>query len=122
MSESSFGQKIISAVGVLGAFLVVGLLLVVMKNSVPAPALNQARAQERKTALAELRDANTKALNNYEVLDPGKKTVRLAIDRAMQLTVEAYKNPSAARADLVARAVKASEPPPKAPEKPSQYE
>ena len=33
MSETSVGQKILSLVGVLGAFLVVGLLLVVMKNS-----------------------------------------------------------------------------------------
>ena len=120
MSESSFGQKILSLVGVLGAFLVVLLLLVVMKNSAPAPALNEARAKERKAALAEIREANTKALNNYEVIDPSKKTVRLTVERAMELTIEEYRNPVAARTDLMARAAKANEPPPKAPEQPGK--
>lgn len=122
MNDCNCGQKIASVLGVLGAFLVVGLLLGVMKSSTPAPALNEARIKERKAALAEIRDAGDKALNTYEVLDPTKKTVRLAVDRAMELTIQEYRNPSAARADLVARAAKANEAPPKAPEKPNQYE
>ncbi len=122
MSESSFGQKILSAVGVIGAFLVVGLLLVVMKNAVPAPVLNEARIKERKAALAENRDASSKALNNYEVVDASKKTVRLTVARAMELTIEEYRNPAAARADLIARAAKANEAPPKAPEQPNKFE
>jgi len=122
MSESSFGQKIISSVAVLGAFLVVGVLVLVMKNSTPAPALNAARVQERKAALAELRDANAKALGSYEAVDASKQTVRLAVERAMELTIEEYKNPAAARTSLIARAEKANEPPPKPPEQPSKYE
>ncbi len=122
MSESSVGQKFLSLVGVVGAFLVVAVLVVVMKNAVPAPALNEARIKERKAALAEIRDTSTKALGNYEVLDASKKTVRLTVDRAMELTIEEYRNPSAARADLIARAAKANEPPPKAPEQPNKFE
>lgn len=122
MSESNLGQKILTAAAVLGAFLVVGVLLAVIKSSVPAPALNQARVLERKTALAELRDTSTKALGTYEIVDPAKQSVRLTVERAMELTIEEYKNPAAARASLTARADKAAAPPPKAPEQPSQYE
>jgi hypothetical protein len=121
MSES-FGQKIASALGILGAFLVVGMLLMVMKGSTPVPALNEARVNERKAALAEIRDTTAKSLQSYEMVDPSKKTMRLSVERAMELTIEEYKNPGAARSNLVARAEKANEPPPKPPEKPSQYE
>ena len=122
MSESTSGQKVASLFGILGAFLVVGLLVMVMMTLIPAPVLNKDRALERKTALAEMRDADAKALKNYEVIDPAKRTARLAIERAMELTIEEYKNPEAARTNLIARAEKANEPPPKAPEQPSKYE
>src|SRR5689334_5141930 len=101
MSESPFGQKIISSVAIVGAFLVVGVLVLVMRNSTPAPALNAARVQERKTALAEVRETGAKALSTYEVIDSAKKTYRLAVDRAMELTIEEYKNPAAARSSLI---------------------
>ncbi len=114
--------KTASFVGVLGAFLVVAVLVYAMKQyTKPAP-LNQARIEERKKALAEIRAENEKGLSTYEVTDAGKGIVRLRIDRAMELTVDAYKNPAGARADLTARADKASAPAPKAPEKPSQFE
>jgi len=115
-------QKTISFLAILGAFLVVIVLVAAMKHyTKPAP-LNAARIEERKKALAEIRAEDTKGLNNYEVIDAGKGIVRLKIDRAVELTLEAYKNPAAARADLIARAEKASAPAPKAPEKPNQFE
>jgi hypothetical protein len=61
-------------------------------------------------------------LGTYEVLDKTKGFVRLPIDRAMELTVEEYKNPAAARTNLVARADKAGAPAPKPPEAPSKFE
>ncbi len=115
-------NKTVSLIGILGAFLIVVVLVSAMKHYTrPAP-LNQARADERKKALTELRAESAKGLNTYEVTDAGKKIVRLKIDRAMELTQEAYKNPATARADLIARAEKASAPAPKAPEKPSVFE
>ena len=78
--------------------------------------------QGRKKALAEIRAENERGLNTYEVTDAGKGIVRLKIDRAMELTIEAYKNPGAAQKELAARADKASAPAPKAPEAPSQFE
>ncbi len=120
MNDTSSGQKAASAVGILGAFLVVGALIFVMKQSVSSPALNQARVQERKTALAEIRETSTKAINNYEAVN--SNTVHLTVERAMELTIEEYKNPTAARTSLVARAEQANVPPPKPPETPSKYE
>jgi hypothetical protein len=78
---------------------------------------------QRKAALAEIRDANAKGLNNYDWQDQGKGIVRLKIDRAMELALEEYKNPAAARSNLIARAEKAfAPPPPPPPPPPSKYE
>ncbi len=115
-------QRTASFAGILGAFLVVAGLVYAMKYyTQPAP-LNQARIEERKKALAEIRAESARALNNYEVLDPGKGLVRLKIERAMELIIDEYKNPVAARTNLIARAQWASAPPPKAPEAPSKFE
>jgi len=114
--------KAASWVGVLGAFLIVGFLVFVMQQYLPEAPVNKARIEERKKALAELRADNERALNNEEILDKGKGLIRLRMDRAMELTVEEYKNPAAARSSLIARAEKASAPPPKPPEVPSKFE
>src|SRR4030095_16144596 len=120
MNDTS--QKMASLVGILGAFLVVGILVFAMTRYLQPPPLNTARIAERKKALAEIRAENEKAIHSYELLDPGKGFVRLRVDRAMELTVEDYKNPAAARATMTARANKAAEPPPKPPEVPSKFE
>lgn len=122
MSSTPCCQKSASFLGVLGAFLVVGLLIYVMKQYTAAPPLDTARIAERKAALAELRDTSSKALNTYDWQDQGKGIVRLTAERAMELTIQEYKNPAAARSNLIARAAKANEAPPKPPEQPSQYE
>jgi hypothetical protein len=87
----------------------------------PAP-ITQNRIAERKKALAEIRSAEAESLNHYGWVDQAKGIVRLPIDRAMELMLQEYQNPAAARSNLVARADKASAPPPKAPEQPSKYE
>jgi hypothetical protein len=85
----------------------------------PAP-LNTARIEERKKALAELRAANAEALGHNGWVDQTKGLVRLNVERAMDLTVQEYKNPAAARSNLIARASAAYPPPP--PPAPNQYE
>jgi len=115
-------NKTVTFLGILGAFLVVAVLIGAMKYyTQPAP-LNQARIEERKKALAEIRAEDVRGLSTYEVTDAGKGIVRLKIDRAMELTLEEYKNPAAARTNLIARAEKAAAVPPKAPEAPSKFE
>ena len=120
--DTCCSQKTISFLGILGAFLIVAVLVGAMKYYTrPAP-LNQARVEERKKALAEVRAEDARALNSYEVIDAGKGFVRLKIDRAVELTIEEYKNPAAARTNLIARADKAGAPAPKAPEAPNKFE
>ena len=115
-------HKTVTFLGILGAFLVVAVLVGVMKYyTLPAP-LNQARIEERKKALAEIRAEDARGLSTYEVTDAGKGIVRLQIDRAMELTIEEYKNPAAARTNLIARAEKAAAVPPKPPEAPGKFE
>ena len=122
MNGSPCCQKTASFIGILGAFLVVGVLVYAMKQYTrPAP-LNQARITERKQALSEIRADAAKGLSTYEVTDAGKGIVRLKIERAMELTIDEYKNPAAARAGLAGRAEKAAAVPPKAPEAPSKFE
>jgi hypothetical protein len=115
-------QRATTLVGILGAFLIVGGLVYAMKRYIPPAPINQARIDERKKALADIQAEAEKGLNNYEVLDAGKGLVRLRVDRAMELTLEDYKNPAAARSNLIARAEKAAAAPPKAPETPGKFE
>lgn len=119
---NGLSQKFASLVGVVGAFLIVGLLVLAMTRYLQPAPLNTARITERKKALADIRAENEKALHSYEVLDAGKGLVRLRVDRAMELTIQEYQNPAAARAAMIARANKAAEPPPKPPEAPNKYE
>jgi hypothetical protein len=67
----------------------------------PAPrgdTYEQQRAQNREKKLNELRDEDTKALTAYAWIDKNKGSVRIPIERAMQLTVAelANKKPTAA--------------------------
>ena len=72
--------------------------------------VNSARAAERIKARNDLREKTSSALLQGGMVDTNKGIVRLPIARAMQLTVEAYQDPEAARSNLVARAQKAAEP------------
>lgn len=72
--------------------------------------VNSGRAAERIKARDELRASTTRALAQGGMVDTNKGIVRLPIARAMELTVQGYKNPESARSNLVARSKKAAEP------------
>src|SRR4051812_8071926 len=112
-------------VAIAGTFLIVaGLVYFMRRYTQPAP-LGQTRILERKKFLADIQAANADALNNYAWQDQPKGLVRLKISHAMNLTVQEYQNPQAARSNLTARADKAFAPPPpapKVPEKPNPFE
>jgi hypothetical protein len=109
-------------VGVVGSLLIVALLVYAMQSyNRPAP-VNQARVDERTKALTEIHQAEMKGLNEYGWVDQGKGIVSLPIARAKELVLQDYKNPADARKEMIGRADKANAVPPKAPEKPSQYE
>jgi len=110
-------------VAVLGAFLIVAALVRAMIHFTQPPALNEERAAFRAKNLVELRALEAEALQHPAWVDQAKGFVRLPIEDAMKLVEREWgQDPAAARSNLISRVEKATEPPPKAPEKPSQFE
>jgi hypothetical protein len=110
-------------IAVLGAFLIgAGLVWAMRHYTQPAP-LGEDRAAVRAKALAELRAAETDALNTTGWVDASKGLVRLRIEDAMGWVEQNWtRDPVAARSELSNRVDKATAPPPRQPEKPSQFE
>jgi hypothetical protein len=117
-------ERTVWPVGV--AFLIACLLFAVIvaavKYSTLVPAIDADRAAVRARALAEIRAAETQALNHPGWIDENRGLVRLPIDVAMQITEREWQNPAAARSNLMARAEKATAPAPPAPAKPNPFE
>ena len=116
-------SNLATVVGVLGAFLIVAALgWAIHLYTQPAP-LGEDRATVRAKALADLRAAEAEALSTPAWIDQSKGLVRLPIQDSMNLVEREWgQNPTAARSNLIARVEKATAPPPKVPEKPSQFE
>ena len=110
------------AIAILGTFMIVGWLVCQMIRHTRPEAIGQERGEERRKAALELKAADTQALNNLTWQDQSKQIVRLPINRAMELTVQEWKNPAAARKTLLERLDKATAPAPKPPEAPSEFE
>jgi hypothetical protein len=119
-------ENINRASGAAIAFLIASLLFVVLslavKLAVTVPAIDVDRDGQRSQALAEIRQTESAALDQAGWVDPARGLVRLPIVIAMQQAAQAWQNPAAARADLIARQEKASAPAPVAPPKPSAFE
>jgi hypothetical protein len=114
---------LVYVVTVLGAFLIVAFLVWAMRHYTQPLPLGEDRAVVRAKTLAELRAAETEALDTVGWLDPAKGLVRLRIEDAMKwVETEWSRNPVAARSNLSSRVEKATAPPPRQPEKPSQFE
>ena len=108
--------------GGLGAFLVIAAMVGVVRHFTQPTPIGVEKTALREKNLRDVRGAGTEVLNNYAWQDATKGVVRLPISEAMKLMEKEYKNPAAARASLLARSEKANAVPPKAPEKPSQFE
>ena len=125
-SEGSENQSIGRNVSVTAAVVIVclifaGLVWKMREYTTPVP-LAAARAKERQDALDKLRAEEAIALNSVGWVDQAKGVVRLPIADAVKLAEQQWQHPAKARADLIARVEKATALPPKAPEKPSQFE
>lgn len=108
--------------GGLGAFLVIAAMVGVVRHfTQPAP-IGVEKTALREKNLRDIRSAGVEQLGNYGVMDAAKGIVRIPIADAMKLVEKEFKDPAAGRAGLLARAEKAFAVPPKAPEKPSQFE
>jgi hypothetical protein len=119
----SWASGIAYALAILGAILIVVFLDRELKKYTAAPPVDAGRAEERSKALAEIRNTENDALNNTVWIDPTKGVVRLMIDDAMYMVEQEWKNPAAARSNLLARVEKANPPPPPPPPpKKSEFE
>lgn len=116
------GRGFSVTVAVVIASLIFAALVWKMRQYTTPPALGAARIAERTKALADVRAAEAEGLNNVGWIDPAKKIVRLPIAEALKLAEREWQNPAQARSNLLARVEKANALPPKAPEKPSQFE
>jgi hypothetical protein len=99
-----------AAVGFLLVSGIFAALAIFAKVSLNAPTIDADRAAERSKALAEIRIAEETSLTTAAVIDAKHGTVRLPIDTALALAAQKWQNPSAARADLNARAEKSVAP------------
>lgn len=109
-------------VAVLGTFLLMWVLVKVMIHYTTPPPVGIERAQERAQALKDMRATVTEQLNSYGKIDEGKGIYRLPVEEAMKLVVNEWKNPAAARSNLIARVEKATAVPPPPPAAPNPYE
>ena len=124
MNNSSCCNKskcAVYVIAILGCFLIMAALVKIMQNKTSS-AIGADRAEERRKNLVTVRAETDQALKNYAWQDQAKGLVRLPIERAMELSLQEWQNPKAARSNLIARVEKATAPPPKAPEKPSEFE
>ena len=72
------------------------------RESNPQP-LNHARALERAKVRTQVTGVAVSNLTTVGWVDVAKGIVRLPINQAMKMTVEAYQNPEAAHSNLLAR-------------------
>lgn len=115
-------SRCVYTLAIIGAFLIVGALVMAMRHYTRTAPLNANRASERAATLKELQAAETEALHTVAWIDQGKGLVRLPIAEAMKLAEREWQNPAAARAGLIARVEKATFVPPPPPPKPSAFE
>ena len=90
-------------VGVVLLFALFGVIVVAVIGPAPrGDTYERMRADARAKKLKDARDEETKALTSYAWVDKNKGTVRLPIDRAMELTVADLANKKPASAYAIA--------------------
>ena len=105
----------IYAIGVGGTFLIMALLVGIMYRFTRPPDLRTTRGEERRKNLVELNSTTREQIENYAWLDESKGIVRLPVAKDMQLTLDQWPDPAAARSNLLERLAKATFKPPEAP-------
>src|SRR5271154_5725266 len=92
-----------AAIAFIAGSVIFAVLVVAVKFLVNVPALDADSAALRTKALFEIRTNEMALLKNVARADQPRNSVRLPIDTAIQLAVQEWQNPAAARADLIAR-------------------
>jgi hypothetical protein len=119
-------EKSNNASGAAIAFIVGSVIFIVLtvaaKLLTNVPDIDADQGSVRSKALAQIRATETTNLTSVTWADTQRGIVRLPIELAIQKTEQAWQDPAAARADLIARAKKAAAPAPTRPAKPSAFE
>jgi Zn-dependent protease with chaperone function len=110
------------ATAIAGTFLLMAILVWAMVHYTRPDDLSAARVQERFQFLAEVRAAEAKLTSEYAWRDKEKGLVILPIERAMELTLQEWHHPEAARSNLLALLEKAMQQPPPPPPPVNPYE
>ena len=114
MNQNTHTSASGAAVAFIAASVIFAVLVVAVKFLVNVPEIDADSAAVRTKALAEIRATEAKSINTVGWADQSRGVVRLPIETAMQMTEQDWQNPAKARADLIARAVKAASTAPKA--------
>ncbi len=100
---------------------IAGVAWLALRNT-QTPPPNQARVEQRLKLLTDLRGASEDVLQTYDWQNKEKGVVRVPIARAKELTAQEWKDPAAARSNLMARAAVALAVPPPPDAVPNPYE
>jgi hypothetical protein len=111
-----------AAIAFIAGSVIFTVLVVAVKLLVDVPAIDADRGAVISKALFEIRTNEVASLDNIGWADESRGIVRLPIETAIQIAAQEWRNPAAARADLTARAEKASAPAPAAKPKPNPFE
>ena len=115
-------RTVVFVIFITAAFLALPWWIYRERHKTHAQPIGYARAEERAEALENVKTNGAATLETYDWRNKDQGIVRIPIDRAKKLTVQEWQDPAAARKEMLARAAKAFAPPPKQPEKASQYE
>lgn len=110
------------AIGIVGTFAIMGLLVWLMRSYTAGPSPEETRAAERMQIKQQFNADNGPLLTKYDWQDQSRGIVRIPIERAKELILEEWQDPAAGRSNLMARAEKAFAPAPKPPVKKNEYE
>lgn len=89
--EPFSANQLLTLTGIVGSLLVFAIILYVAYLPGRPPAVDYKVAEERKQNADEARAEGWAKITGYEVIDPETGSVRIPINEAMDLTVEAYR-------------------------------
>jgi len=111
-----------AAVGFIAGSLIFIVLVVIVKACATVPAIDAVRAATISSALYQIHTNEVASLDSATWIDRSRGIVRLPISTALQLAAQEWRDPAQARADLIARAKRASAPAPKPAATANQFE
>ncbi|HIG29781.1 MAG TPA: hypothetical protein EYQ50_19080 [Verrucomicrobiales bacterium] len=80
----------LNIIGILGSFLIMGVMVCIMYQLSNPTELVDNRAELRHENLSALKADNESILNNYAWINQEKKVIRMPIERAMEIVVKEW--------------------------------